>query len=69
MKAKNIIFLVSAAVVLISLIYSFRGSRDQSAYAEEIKKEREEKDRFMHTSDESPFADQPKDFKGLNIIL
>ena len=65
MKAKNIIFFVAAAVVIISLIYSFMGSSDQSAYIEEIKKEREEKDRFMNSSKESPFAGHPESYNGL----
>ena len=30
MKAKNIIFLAAAVVVIVSLIYSFMGSGDQS---------------------------------------
>ena len=50
MKAKNIIFFAAAVVVIVSLIYSFIGSGDQSAYIEEINKEREEKDRFMKSS-------------------
>ena len=41
------------------------GSQDQTAYIEEIKKEREDKDRFMRTSPESPFAANPESFKGL----
>jgi uncharacterized protein len=65
MKAKNIIFFVAAAVVIVSLIYSFMGSGDQSVYIEEINKEREEKDRFMKTSKESPFAADPESYKGL----
>lgn len=65
MKTKHIIFLAAAAIVLISLIYSFQGSLDQSAYVDVIKKEREEKDRFMRTSDESPFANQLEKYKGL----
>jgi len=65
MKAKNIIFFVAAGVVIISLIYSFMGSGDQSAYIEEINKEREEKDRFMKSSKESPFVGNPESYKGL----
>src|SRR5688572_18346005 len=66
MKAKNIIFLAAAAVVIVSLVYSFMGSGDQSAYLEQINKEREEKDRFMKTSKESPFKGKPEDYKGLS---
>ena len=67
MKAKNIIFFVAAAIVIVSLIYSFMGSGDQSAYIEEINKEREEKDRFMKSSKESPFAADPENYKGLSF--
>ena len=66
MKTKNIIFLIAAAVVVVSIIYSFTGSGDESAYAEEIKKEREDKDRFMRTSKESPFASNPDNYQGLS---
>ena len=66
MKAKNIIFLAAAAVVIVSLIYSFMGSGDQSVYIEEINKEREEKDRFMKSAKESPFKDNPESYKGLS---
>ena len=65
MKAKNIIFLAAAAVVIVSLIYSFIGSGDQSVYIEEINKEREERDRFMKSAKESPFKDSPESYKGL----
>ena len=68
MKAKNIIFLAAAAVVIVSLIYSFMGSGDQSAYIEEINKEREEKDRFMKSSKESPFKDNPGKLQRLIIL-
>ena len=66
MKAKNIIFLVAHRCCIVSLIYSFMGSGDQSAYIEEINKEREEKDRFMRTSKESPFQGNPESYKGLS---
>jgi uncharacterized protein (DUF1684 family) len=65
MKPKNVIFLVAAIVIIISVIYSFMGGNDTAAYADEINKEREEKDRFMRTSDESPFGNPPKDYEGL----
>lgn len=65
MKSKNVIFLIASVVVVISVIYSFRGGSDDAAYVEEINKEREEKDRFMRTSKDSPFAKNPEDFKEL----
>ena len=68
MKAKNIIIAIVITVIMISLFYSFQGNGDQSAYINEIKKEREERDRFMRTSKESPFANATEDFKGLNFF-
>lgn len=65
MKSKNIIFLIAAVVVLISILYSFLGGNDHAAYVSEMNKEREDKDRFMKTSKESPFAGDTVEFKGL----
>lgn len=66
MKTKNILLLIAVAVALISVIYSFMGSQDQTAYIKEIEKEREDKDRFMRTSPESPFAGNVEQYKNLN---
>ncbi len=66
MKTKNILLIVVIVVVIISLYYSFSGSQDQAAYVEEIRKEREDKDRFMRTSPESPFAADTATFTKLN---
>lgn len=65
MKKKNIFILVIIVVVMISLLYSFLGSQDQTAYIKEIEQEREEKDQFMRTSKESPFANKEETFTGL----
>ncbi len=65
MKPKNIFLLISIIVVIFSVFYSFMGSQDQTAYHKEILEEREDKDRFMRTSLESPFVDNPESFKGL----
>jgi uncharacterized protein len=66
MKTQHILFLIILIVIVLSVFYTLEGSKDQTAYAEEINKEREEKDRFMRTSSESPFADNKDEFKGLN---
>lgn len=66
MKKQSIFIIAIVTVVIVSLLYSFLGSEDQSAYIEEIRKEREEKDHFMRTSKESPFAGKTESFKGLN---
>lgn len=66
MKSNQLILLLVVVVVIISIIYSFQGSQDETAYRKEIEEEREEKDRFMRTSPESPFAKSPEEYKGLN---
>ncbi|MBL7857693.1 MAG: DUF1684 domain-containing protein [Cyclobacteriaceae bacterium] len=66
MKLKNIILLLAVVVALISVFYTFRGDQGEAAYTAEINKEREEKDRFMRTAAESPFAENPDTFKGLS---
>jgi uncharacterized protein len=65
MKKQNVIFLIVVVVALVSVFYSFIGSKDQSTYIKQIEDEREEKERFMKTSKESPFAENTNDFKGL----
>jgi uncharacterized protein (DUF1684 family) len=65
MKAKNIFLVIAIAVALISVIYSFIGSQDQTGYIEEIKKDREDKERFMRTSPESPFFGNLENFESL----
>jgi uncharacterized protein (DUF1684 family) len=68
MKAKNIFLLLVIILTLIILFYSFTGSQDQTPYLDEIGKEREEKDHFMKTSAESPFAENKNTFKGLRYF-
>ncbi len=66
MKPRNIILLLVVAVVIVTVLYTVYGSKDQTTYITQIKKEREEKDRFMRTSSESPFTDNVQGFTGLN---
>lgn len=66
MKTRNILLLIVIIVVLITMLYSLIGSQDQTAYINEINKEREDKDRFMRTSPESPFAENPEHFTSLH---
>jgi len=65
MKRKNIILLAAFVVLAITIFYSFHGSQDDAAYRNEIEKERAEKDRFMRSSPESPFAKNAGEYKGL----
>ena len=66
MKRNNIILIIAVVVLLITVFYSFEGSQDDSAWVNQIEEERAEKDRFMRTSSESPFAESPERYKGLN---
>ncbi len=66
MKARNIVMLVSVAVLLSTVLYTFIGSQDQTAYNAEVSAWREERDRFLKTSAESPFKDDVDSYKGLN---
>lgn len=68
MKSKNIIVLLVVVILIITVFYSFQGSQDETAYVEEIRKEREEKDRFMRNSAESPFAKAKDSYTGLNYF-
>lgn len=68
MKGKNIVIIIAVAVALGSILYSIVGSQDQTAYNDEIETERKDKDRFMRTSPESPFAADPKSFEGLKYF-
>jgi uncharacterized protein (DUF1684 family) len=65
MKRNRIIALIVMVVVVITVFYSLRGSQDDAAYASAIGKEREEKDRFMRNSPESPFASRKEEYTGL----
>lgn len=68
MKTRNIILILVIAVLCITVFYSLQGSQDEAAYAEEIEKDREEKDRFMRTSGESPFASNRDEYAGLKYF-
>lgn len=59
MKRKYILTGLIAVVVAIIFIYSFSGGQSDEDYITNLVEERQETDRFMNTSDESPF-------KGLN---
>lgn len=63
MKRNRIITLIAIAAVMITIFYAFQG--DDAAYIKEIETAREEKDRFMRTSPESPFADAKEAYEGL----
>jgi uncharacterized protein len=67
MKTKNILLVISVIVVIIIIYYGFSESQHDPGYAAEIKKDRDDRERFMLTSSDSPFAKKKDDFKGLKF--
>jgi uncharacterized protein (DUF1684 family) len=65
MKSNHVIILAVVIIVIITIFYGFEGSQDDTAYRKEIEQEREDKDRFMRTSPESPFAKSKEEYSGL----
>ena len=68
MKNNRIIGLIAFVVVAITVVYYLRGTGDDASYRKKIEDEREEKDRFMRNSPESPFAATPDKYEGLNYF-
>jgi hypothetical protein len=67
MNRKNIIVMIVLAVIAASIIYSLQGSGD-AGYEQKILKQREEKDRYMRTASDSPFAGKTELYTGLNYF-
>src|SRR5258707_1080245 len=68
MKTKNILILAIAALIATILFYSFNGGSSDVDYIESLSKERQAKDEFMKSNEDSPFGDEKKNFKGLNYF-
>ncbi len=67
MKRQNIFIMLIVVVVVVSVLYSFRGNKDEGSYLEAVQQERQAKDHFMRSSTASPFTDR-SEFKGLNYF-
>ncbi|MCU0358159.1 MAG: DUF1684 domain-containing protein [Cyclobacteriaceae bacterium] len=59
--------MIVLAVIAASIIYSLQGSGD-AGYEQKILKQREEKDRYMRTASDSPFAGKTELYTGLNYF-
>jgi len=59
--------MIATVVAAITLIYSFTG-QDDSTYIDKIQKQREEKDHYMRTAADSPFAGKVGDYTGLTYF-
>lgn len=57
-----------AVVALAAILFYSMGEESSRDYYDQIMKEREEKDRYMKTSEESPFASLNEPFKGLRYF-
>ncbi|TRX49217.1 DUF1684 domain-containing protein [Fulvivirga sp. M361] len=66
MKRNRIVLIIVLVVIGGIVFYAGSGDQTPEEYAEYIEKEREEQDRFMRYSDESPFAKDSVTFQGLN---
>ena len=67
MKPKSILILLSVAVIIAIVYYSFVGG-DSQHYVDQIEEFRDDTDRFMRTSSESPFADRVEEYNGLRYF-
>jgi uncharacterized protein len=68
MKSKNIVLLGFVVVLLVTIFYGFDQSQNDPAYIEQIISERSEKDRYISTADDSPFAKSTTEFTGLKYF-
>jgi len=66
MKPRNIFIVVLGFVVALIIFYSFQGKDSGKEYEAEIRTERQAKNDYMSSSDESPFGEGKKNFKKLN---
>ncbi|MBX2965660.1 MAG: DUF1684 domain-containing protein [Cyclobacteriaceae bacterium] len=67
MKKNNVIIMGVVLLAVITVVYSFVG-QDDGAYEQTILKQREEKDHFMRTASDSPFAGKVEEYAGLNYF-
>jgi len=68
MSTKNILFVAALALVATIVYHSLTGGQTEAEYISGIQKKRTEKEEFMHTSDQSPFGKERKNFKTLNYF-
>jgi uncharacterized protein (DUF1684 family) len=66
MKTKNISIIAIVVTLFIIILYSLSSS--DSSYIDQLIKEREDKDNYFRTSDESPFKGKTDAFTGLKYF-
>ena len=68
MKNSTIIAILIGAGIGISLYYTFFSNTSDGDYRNQIIKERKDRDEYMRSAADSPFAADPGSFKGLNYF-
>ena len=69
MKLKNILLAGVVIIVVVSIYYAFSNTDNTEAYVANIQNLRKEKDHYMRTASDSPFAkDTLLEFKGLSYF-
>lgn len=66
MKSKNVLLILIVVVALVIIFYNASDSQDDGAYVESVIAEREQTDRFMRNSKESPFKGDSTGYTGLH---
>lgn len=67
MKRNHFFILIIVTIGVVIILYSMQGGMSPEEYAARVKEAREEKDRFMRNSEESPFANLGT-YKGLSYF-
>lgn len=65
MKSKNVVILIIIVVVIVAGLYSLRDDGSDEHYVARIEQQRKDKDHYMRTASDSPFADSAAAFHGL----
>jgi uncharacterized protein (DUF1684 family) len=68
MNVRSFFWIFILAGVSISFYYMFWGSGSDQVYIDQIIKERQDKDGFMRSSENSPFKDSQNEFEGLKYF-
>jgi uncharacterized protein (DUF1684 family) len=68
MKSSKVILILVVVVVAVIIAYSMSTGFVDKGYAEQIEKERRERDEFMKGDEGSPFAGKPEEFTGLKYF-
>lgn len=65
---KKVISIIVFLVIGASIVYSLQGGESEEEYVERIDEERERTQRFMESSEASPFASDSIEFEGLSFF-